>query len=418
MQVLVYDGAQEALRRRVDALREIADPSQVVATSSRAAFLLLAEAAPADSLALVDLLATDRLALDRPGERLIRRLVRNPRTAHVRVFAWSAHPAEDIVASVRVSGATGFVTASLDPAAERTELVDAMRGRPVWPRPESPTGGTAPDPLPAPWADWFERRFDLPWEPWIEPVLVRLVADDRTAGVQQLIEQGVARSKSHAGARLRTVSRALAGEHSNTPATVARHASNVLAYIAGHRPLDEQPAVLVSLERGAHAIRTSPSIVHAAGLSADEVEEIVEIDRLIQHKRAAEEVSPGAPPSDKVLLERRWAAGQRAVTLGADRADVDQVIEGVLARLDHALVALDDARQDELYHPEALAAAALALVRPIDAERLDEVTVDGGVVRFRGRSVLELAVDQSIPVKDLRALIAAVDEFVLATLRP
>lgn len=411
--VIVYDSNREALQRRVAAVRDDDPSAEVTGVASRTAVLVLAELAPRGTVVLVDLLATDRFSLDCPGERLIRRLVRGPRTAHAEVYAWSAHLLSEVVRGVRSAGAAGFVSASLDPTIERTALSAALGGASVWP--EEDDGGERPGVPTEPWEAWFEDRFGLPWAPWVEPILVRLAAgEDRVAAAFDLVELDAAKSRSHAAERMRVVSRAIAGEHSNSPPTVARLASNVLSHVASQRPLTERPAVSVSLEQGARAIRTSPSIVAAAGLAPDEIEELLAIDALIERKRAATAPSAGAPPADRVRSERHWAAGRRALELGADRADVDHVIAGILTRVDDALIALDDARQDELYHPEALAAAALLLVDPSEIGRIDGATNDDGIVRWRGQDARSLIQDERTEVKDLRALCAAVDEVVLA----
>ena len=101
--VLVYDSNREALQRRIAAVRDDAPGAEVVGVSSRTAALVLAELAPTGTVVLVDLLETDRFSLDRPGERLIRRLVRGPRTAHVQVYAWSAHLLSEVVRGVRAA---------------------------------------------------------------------------------------------------------------------------------------------------------------------------------------------------------------------------------------------------------------------------------------------------------------------------
>lgn len=413
--VIVFDGNPDALERRHAAVAAV-DPSiPIVGTASRTAALLLASAAPAGALVLVDLFATDRVSLDRPGERLLRRLARTPETAHVRAMAWSAQLAADVVRGVRTAGARGFIAASVDRDREQAALREALAGRTVWPDSE----GATPGRIEAAWQTWFEERFGIAWESWVEPTLARLASGrERSAVAGELVEAGVAKSPGHAAARMRDLAHAVAGEHRNSAVTVAAAASLTLSQIASHRPLGEQPTVAVSLEQGARAARTAPSLLRAAGLTADEIDEIVEIDSLIVAKRSSAGSRVGAPPADSARSERLWAAGRRASMQGAGREQIDEIVAGMLTRLDEALIALDDARQDELYHPEARAAAALSLLRPADGAALAAAGITG--VEFAGteaswsrRRPDQLAVAADLPVEQLRRFTAEADAAIL-----
>lgn len=399
---IVFDSNLDALARRVGTLRAVASELPLQATASRNAVVLLAHAAPPSTTVLIDLCVTDRLSLDRPGERLIERLARDPATSHVRPVAWSAHVGADVVASVRRSGAHGFVAATLRREREADELRRTLAGEAVWPD------------LPADvhdWEDWFAARFGTPWGAWMEPILVRLASgDERRSVAADLVAVGAARSANHAAARMREVARLIAGEHSNAPTVVAQRASVVLAQLAARRPLSERPAVVASLEQGADAVRSEPSLAVAAGLTAVEADEILALDQLIRAKRASEASSAGAPPADRVRAERRWAAGRRALTHGAGVADVDDVIAGILARVDAALIALDDARHDAIDHPAPRAGAALAALAELGPIPADGLVGSGSALTWRGLGVLELALDATqVPAADLAAFTESVD---------
>jgi DNA-binding NarL/FixJ family response regulator len=408
--VIVHDTNREALGRRVSAVRAAAPHVAVTGVVSRTAAVLLAGAAAAGTVLLIDLMGADRVGLDRPGERLIRRLTRSPSSTGTVVYAWSAHVVPEVVHGVRQAGAHGFVVAALDEQSEREQLLRALDHEALWPL-ASEAAAHDDD---GRWMQWFEERFGLAWEPWIEPMLVRLAAgEERAAVADELVDLAAARSRNHASARMREVARAVAGEHSNSPAAVAQAAALVLSQIASQRPLVERPTVAVSLEHGASTIRTSPSLIAAAGLTPEEIADILAMDALIRAKRLADSSGAGAPPADRVRSERRWAAGRRAMDYGAGREDVDAVITGILERLEEALVAVDDARRDELYHPEARTAAGLQLVKPSEAGRVEGLAVVSGRVMWRGRDPIALATDDGLPVRELRALSGAIDQLVL-----
>lgn len=409
--VIAYDTNRDALTRRVDAIRSVVDAeTPVIGVASWTGVLLLAESAPEDTVVFIDLFSTDHVALDRPGERLIGRLARNPATAHVRPVAWSAQTTPDVVGGVHDAGARGFVSSTMDRDAERDQLIRVIAGETVWP--DHPDRWMLR--AQAGWATWFQEHFDLPWEPWIEPALVRLASGrERSAVVGELVDRGAARSTGHAATRMRQLSRAVVGEHRNSAVAVATGASLALSQIAAHRALAERPAPIVSLEHGARTVQTAPSLVRAAGLTAAEVDEILAIDDLITNKRLSEPAGAGAPGADHVRHERLWAAGRRAATMGAGRDDIDAVAAGILVQLDEALGAVDDARQDELYHPEGRAAAALSLLGPADAPLIDGAEPSGAGVRWRGLGPAELALGSDIDVADLHALSEAVDRLVI-----
>ncbi|MBJ7472436.1 MAG: hypothetical protein JHD16_14105 [Solirubrobacteraceae bacterium] len=403
--IIVFDSNPDALQWRVTRVHEALDGASVTPTTSSTAVGLIAESLAPDTLVLVDLLATDRFALDRPGERLIRRLRSNPRTAHVRPVAWSAHTAQDSVLGVRRSGAFGFVAAGRDAAAELAQLREVAAGRESWPA----DLGSAPADEEA-WRSWFHREFGVEWEPWIEPSLCRLATGgDRRALAAELLEIGAAGSTGHAENRMRKLARMVAGEHRNSAAAVATAAAQALVRMAARRPLRERPAVSLSLELGAKLTRTSPSLVRAAGLLEEEVDEIQAMDELITGWRDRRPAKRGAPAADEVREERRWAAGRRAAHHAAGAHNVDEMIDGLLVQLDEALVALDDARQDELYHPEARAAAALRLLEERGGPLLPGVDrLRGGLV-LHGRPANQLALAVDLELADLSAFTAAVD---------
>lgn len=405
--VIVFDSNPDALRWRSSRTADIAGPGRVLATTSLSAVMLIAERLPDASVVLVDLLATDRLALDRPGERLIRSLLRNPRTSHVHPVAWSAHTAPDVIDGVRRAGAMGFVQAGADEARERKHLRMALEGEFPWPEVpgvESDATGEL--------SRWFIREFGVEWEPWIEPALCKLTSGrDRKALAIELLNIGAAGSPGHAATRMRKLARLVAGEHRNSPAAVAAAAQTVLTRIAAHRPLADRPPVSISLELSARLVRTAASLVRAAGLTDDDVAQILEMDALIRTWRDRRPAKRGAPTADEVSEERHWAAGRRALDHEVDASNVDEIINGLLLRLDEVLVALDDARQDELYHPEARAAAALRLIEEQQVVRVpDDVTLVDSAATWRGMTAGVLALSGDTPVDALQALVATVDE--------
>ena len=402
--VIVFDSHWEALQRRLQTIANLAGNAHVVGTTSSTAVSLLAAGVPDGTPVLIDLLDTDRLSLDRPGERLIRRLRRNPATAHVVPIAWSAHRARDVVFGARRAGAAAFVSVSADEALEQAQLRRVLDGEELWPPSATADASTVA------WEAWFAEQFGIPWEAWIEPTLARLAsARERSALAPELVELEAAASRAHAATRMRTLARVVAGEHRNSAAAVASAAGIALVQIAAHRPLSERPGSVVSLERGARAIGRSSSLIVAAGLADDETREVFAIDALIRDDRARRPAQRGAPAGDEVRHERRWAAGRRAIERSGGDGPVDELIDGILAQLDEALVAIDDALQDELYHPEARAAAALQLVESGDVGELDGVTWADGAALWRGLTALELAVDRTQDVAELRALTTAVD---------
>ncbi|MDQ8043142.1 MAG: hypothetical protein AAGC46_00780 [Solirubrobacteraceae bacterium] len=406
--VIVYDTNRDALARRLRAVGGAAPDSEPIGVSSRTAALLLAQAAPEGSVLLVDLFETDRVSLDRPGQRLIHRLVRTPATSHTRAVAWSAQNTPDVLRGVRSVGAHGFVTVSVDDDREADALRAAIAGEDVW-----PGDNAAPSKAAMTWGPWFEQRFGLAWKPWMEPILVRLASGrERSAVVPELVDLEAARSVGHAAARLRAVADALAGEHRNSPAFVATMAQTALAQIATHRTLVEQLPPSASLEQGARTLRTSPSLVRAAGITPEEIEEIVAIHTMIEEQRITGKSRPGAPEADRARNERRWAAGRRASALGTGKDEMEGVIDGTLARLDDALTALFDARQDDLYFPEARAAAALSLLDEAGAGEIEDVTFDGGA-RWRGLDVSSLALADDLDVTDLQRFATLADDAVL-----
>ncbi len=403
--IIVFDSNPDALRWRASRVREAVAGATVVATCSSVAVSLVAESMPPGTVVLVDLLATDRFSLDRPGERLIRRLRLSPRTGHVRPVAWSAHRAEDAIEGVRSHGGFGFVVAGRDDGAEQAQLRLVATGEESW-----PPGVDARPADEARWQSWFQQEFDVVWEPWIEPALCRLATGgDRRALAAELLEVGAAGSTGQAEARMRKLARIVAGEHRNSAAAVAAAASQALIRIASRRPLTERPHVSLSLELGVKLSRSAPSLVRAAGLSAQAVEEMQAMDELIGSWRERRPVRRGAPAADEAREERRWAAGRRAAHHAAGAHNIDEMIDGLLVQLDESLVALDDARQDELYHPEARAAAALALVGERGLAEVAGVVHDGPGVRWCGRSMSELALATDVDLDDLRALIEATD---------
>lgn len=404
--VIVFDSNLDALQRRVDLVRTFAPEAEVAGLASRNAVVLLAEQLPSESTVLVDLYASDRGALDRPGERLIRRLVQI--AGGLRIVAWSAQPLPDAVSGARSAGAHAFVTAGRDLDQEREQLEQALNGASIWPA-DTAGGGEIE------WQRWFASEYELAWEPWVEAVLVRLASGrERTAVAGELVARSAARSTPHAAARLRAVARAIAREHRNSPPVVADAATLALAQLAAHRPLVERPGRPTSLDQAARILRTSPSIVRASGLTVAELDEVLATAELIERERALSDSGAGAPPADQAWNERRWAAGRRALTLRTPNVPLDHVIEALLAQLDEAIAALEDARQDALYHPEAQAAAALSVLAAdpqAAVGAVPEVALVEGELRWRGVAAAELAAANAIPVDALQTFTAAADAF-------
>ncbi|MDO9352217.1 MAG: hypothetical protein Q7T55_00890, partial [Solirubrobacteraceae bacterium] len=237
--VVVFDSNIDALTRRAGAVQAAVPSASVVATPSRTGVLILGVVAQPGTTMLLDLCVTDGYSLDRPGERLIQRLVRSPTTSHVRPVAWSAHVGPEVVMSVREAGGAGFVTATLRREREAAELRAVVAGDEVWPR--DATGDDR-------WDAWFLKTYGEAWKPWMEPILVRLAAgmERRSVGAD-LVAAGAANSVNHAATRMREVARIIAAEHSNSTPAVARRASVVLTLLAARRPLAERPALTASL---------------------------------------------------------------------------------------------------------------------------------------------------------------------------
>lgn len=403
-QAIVYDGNADALLRRRGVVAQLAPQREVIATSSPVALQLLATLAPADTPIFVDLCASDRASLDRPGIRIIERLAHGPATAHVRPIAWSAYLAADVIDAARAAGARGFVTATLRLDVEAEEIAQALSGQSPWPVVAMVTDA---------WDAWFEHEYRAPWRPWMEPILVRLAeTSERRSIAGELVRLAAARSEPNAQARMRDVARIIAGEHSASPIVVAERAEFVLAQLAAYRPLDERPAPAASLQLAAEALRTKPSLALAAGLTALEVDDIEALDELIRAAEASTDRAPGAPPSDKVRAERRWAAGRLAARRGAKVDDVDVAILSILHRLDAALLALDDASRDASPAPRAAAALLAALqLAEHDSAVFPEVL---GTASWRGRAIPQLALASDIPDDELRAFTAQVDAWLVA----
>ncbi|MDO9355052.1 MAG: hypothetical protein Q7T55_15240, partial [Solirubrobacteraceae bacterium] len=147
-----------------------------------------------------------------------------------------------------------------------------------------------------------------------------------------------------------------------------------------------------------------------AGLTTLEVEDITALDRLIRAQRSTEATSPGAPPADKVRAERRWAAGRRALELLEDEQDIDEVIDGILTRVDGALSAIEDAIDDAEAHPGPRAAAALLALQSAGLAGLDDLEVDDdGALRWRGLDPAELVLCDEDWDDDLRAFADGAD---------
>lgn len=401
--VVVFDSNIDALSRRVGALEAAVPDVSVTATASRTAVLVLAAAARPSTPVLVDLCVTDGPSLDRPGERLIQRLARTPQTDHVRPIAWSAHVGPEVVAGVRAAGGAGFVTATLRREREADELREVLNGAAVWPQIAPSDDGE--------WEAWFRATYDAAWAPWMEPILVRLAAGlERRSVAADLVAVGAARSANHAAARMREIARLIAGEHSNSAPAVAKRAAVVLARLAARRPLVERPTEPVSLARGAAALRTSPSLAVAAALTPVEVEDVLTIDTLIRGYRATATPSPGAPHADRVRDERRWAAGRMAVEQsGGGAHGIDEVIAGILTRVDDALASIDDALEDAPVHPAPRAAAALLALQASTIRTFEDVTFSDGILRWQGLSPAEVAVDEDHSSAVLRELTAEID---------
>lgn len=407
--VLVHDGNPDALARRVEAAQRALPDATVLATASATAVQVIAAAAPPDMPVFVDLCASDRLSLDRPGERIIERLAHGPATAHVRPIAWSAYLGADIVAGARVAGAAAFVTATLDRDIEADELRRAAAGESLWPAGAAPTDD---------WASWFATTYAARWEPWMEPVLVRLATTgERRSVAAELVAAGAARSATHAATRMREVARIIAGEQSNAPTIVAERAALTLARLAQRTPLAERPAVTMSLALAAEALRAAPSLAVAAGLSALEVDDVLALDGLIQGQPDSGR-GVGAPHADRARAERRWAAGRRALEYGAGVDDVDGVIDAILRRVDRALVAIDDAQLDAERHPAPRAAAALSAVVGLGGGAPAGLTQRAGAVTWQGRTPAQLALDRSIDPAELRAFTLAADGWLAARTAP
>lgn len=400
--VIVYDSNPDALERRITALVTAVPMVSVIGTVSSNAVMVLATYATPETSVFVDLCTADRVTIDRPGERLIERLTQNPATAHVRPVAWSAHVGPEVVSGARQAGSRGFVTATLRREREAADLKAAIAGDERWP-PSPPDEGD--------WERWFRGNYGAEWEAWMEPMLVRLASSgERRSIATELVAAGAARSANHAAARLRRVARLVAGEHANDPPAVAERAAITLGHLARCRPLAERPMRPASLERAADMLRSSPSIALAAGLSELAVEDVLALEELIRHQRAGQASSAGAPPADRVRAERRWAAGRIAAARGAGRDEVDAVIDGVLARVDRALIALEDAMEDALEHPRPRAAIAL-MAAGAGRRVLPAGVAVGGITRtWRGMRPEQLALDESIPEADAQAFVEAVDQ--------
>lgn len=407
--VLVHDGNPDALARRVDAAQRALPDHSVVGTPSATAILVVGAVSPPETPVFVDLCASDRLSLDRPGERIIERLARSPATSHVRPIAWSAYVGADIVAGAREAGAAAFVTATLDRDAEADELRRAAAGEAVWPAVSAPAGD---------WAGWFATTYSARWEPWMEPVLVRLATTgERRSVAAELVAAGAARSATHAATRMREVARIIAGEHNASPTIVAQRAAITLARLAQRTPLSERPAVTMSLALAADALRTAPSLAVAAGLSALDVEDLLALDTLIREQPEANR-GVGAPHADRARAERRWAAGRRALEHGAGVDDIDGVITAILRRTDRALVAIDDAQLDAERHPAARAAAALSAVVQLGGGAPEGLAQRAGAVTWQGRTPAQLALDGGIDPAELRAFTLAADAWLAARALP
>lgn len=124
------DGGRAVAERTQVVRRAVAGGASVVETASQTAVVMHARVASTSSCVFVDLGGSDAMMLDRPGERLLRRLAGSP-GIRPRLIACATAGTPIVIAGARAAGADAFV-ATDDPnlLSAVTAIVD---GQAVWP---------------------------------------------------------------------------------------------------------------------------------------------------------------------------------------------------------------------------------------------------------------------------------------------
>lgn len=130
--MIVHGEHGRALAERSQMVRRAVEGmALVVATSSPTALVMHARSAGGGACVFVDLGGNDAMALDRPGERLLRRLGGNP-AIRPRLVACADAATAPLLACARAAGADAFVAGD-DPAIEQT-VAEIAGGANLWPQ--------------------------------------------------------------------------------------------------------------------------------------------------------------------------------------------------------------------------------------------------------------------------------------------
>lgn len=264
------------------------------------------------------------------------------------------------------------------------------------------------------WRDWVQGAYGLQVEPATERTLALLAsAGDRSTFADQLVDEGLVEQRGQAVRLLRTVTKALAGEEHRHAGLVAREARVLLTGLAEVRPLRWLPAEDVSLLRAAAALRHSPSLAAAAGLTTEDVATLLDLEDLLDDVRVRSTPTVGAPPRSAVREARLWAAGRLALTREATSDSVDELASDILAVATSAARAIARAQAESLTAPQARLAAAIATFE-FGGGRLAPEWLEGhdALPSWPGHSPWQLAATTSevVPFRLCRRLTAELDQ--------
>jgi hypothetical protein len=255
------------------------------------------------------------------AERAIRRLVHSA-SDRVRVVARATVLSPDIVEQARAAGAE------------------------VWPLQEAADVERASATTDDAFAAWIRDEHGVAWAGDVTEAALAALAEtgERAALSQSLVDRGVIASRASGVTLLRTLSKQLGHEEYRNPAYVAAVALDILDELAARRPLRFRPREAVSLDRAVACLDADPTLADSIGLRPAEEADLRFVVAAIDAQRMLEARTAGAPAAGRVPDERRWAAGQRALALGArSELEADAIARRVLDRVIDAALAVSDA---------------------------------------------------------------------------
>lgn len=298
---------------------------------------------------LVHIEGVDRFRADWAGHRVIARLA----ARDVTTVGWIAAGDRDGVDLARRSGAVGLFApcghdehVAVDRVPEvRAVVRRALRGD------AAPAVYACPNRLAretdADLRRWFSSRYATPWQSWIEAAVAVIVGGgERTEQAEALRQSLSPPTSDHALRRLRQITEALCGEIRGNEVVLRDEALVVLRRVARVRPIEAQPFVIRSMQRAAHLLSDDDTLAIEAGLTPDEVEELIEVATVELDASMRPVRRRGRPEAGAWRVRRDLALGRVAERRGSTAAEKLHELEGLRLRIDATLAAVFDALDD------------------------------------------------------------------------